>query len=81
MPARQLVSVLLGRLRSEHARDVEMAVLRHQLSALRRQAKRAEFRPADRAVLAVPSRALPRSHRSILQAASLKPDGAARRRA
>jgi putative transposase len=60
--ARRLIGILLGRLRSEHAKDVEIAVLRHQLSVLRRQVKRAEFRPADRAVLAVLARALPRGH-------------------
>ena len=43
--ARRLVGMLLGRLRSEHAKDVEIAVLRYQLSVLRRQVKRAEFRP------------------------------------
>ncbi len=59
--ARRLVGVLLGSLRSEHAKDVEIAVLRHQLSVLRRQVKRAEFRPADSAVLAVLARALPRA--------------------
>src|SRR6058998_1637161 len=63
--ARRLVGILLGCLRSEHAKDVEIAVLRHQLSVLRRQVKRPEFRPTDRAVLAVLSRALPRSHWSI----------------
>jgi putative transposase len=63
--ARRLVDVLLGRLRSEHDKDVEIAVLRHQLNVLRRQVKRPEFRPADRAVLTVLSRALPRSHWSI----------------
>ena len=36
-------------------------MLRHQLSVLRRQVKRPEFRPADRAILAVLSRALPRA--------------------
>src|SRR6266542_3178326 len=56
---RRLIGILLGRLRSEHAKDVEIAVLRHQLSVLRRQVKRAEFRPADRALLALLSRALP----------------------
>ena len=56
----RLVGILLGRLRSEHAKDVEIAVLRHQLEVLRRQVQRAEFRPADRAVLALLSRALPR---------------------
>jgi putative transposase len=59
--ARRLVGMLLGSLRSEHAKDIEIAVLRHQLDVLRRQVKRPAFRPADRAVLAVLSRALPRS--------------------
>jgi hypothetical protein len=59
--ARRLVGMLLGGLRSEHAKDVEIAVLRHQLEVLRRQVKRPEFRPADRAALAVLSRALPRA--------------------
>jgi putative transposase len=59
--ARRLVGMLLGGLRSRHAKDVEIAVLRHQLDVLRRQVKRPEFRPADRAVLAVLSRALPRA--------------------
>jgi hypothetical protein len=56
----RLVSMLLGRLCREHAKDVEMAVLRHQASVLRRRVKRADFRPADRALLAVLSRVLPR---------------------
>jgi putative transposase len=57
---RRLVGMLLGSLHSEHAKDVEIAVLRHQLQVLRRQVKRPEFRPADRALLAMLSRALPR---------------------
>jgi putative transposase len=65
LTTRRLLRVLLGRLRSEHAKDVEIAVLRHQLAVLRRQVKRPEFRPADRAVLAVLSRALPRARWSI----------------
>jgi hypothetical protein len=63
--ARRLVDMLPGSLRSEHAKDVEIAVLRHQLQVLRRQVKRPEFRPADRALLALLSRALPRRHWSI----------------
>jgi putative transposase len=63
--ARRLVGMLLGHLRSEHAKDVEIAVLRHQLNVLRRQVKRPEFRPADRAILTLLSRALPRWHWSI----------------
>jgi putative transposase len=59
---RRLLGVLLGGLRSQHAKDVEIAVLRHQLEVLRRQVKRPEFQPADRALLALLSRALPRSH-------------------
>jgi putative transposase len=55
-------------LRSEHAKDVEIAVLRHQLSVLRRQVKRAEFRPADRAMLAALAQALPRAQWSIFLA-------------
>lgn len=42
---RRLVGMLLASLRSEHTKDVEIAVLR-------RQVKRAEFRPADRRLLA-----------------------------
>jgi hypothetical protein len=57
---RRLVGMLLGSLRSEHAKDIEIAVLRHQLDVLRRQVKRPEFRPAERAVLAALSSALPR---------------------
>ena len=56
---RRLVGMLLGSLRSEHAKDIEIAVLRHQLEVLRRQVKRPEFRPADRALLAMLSGALP----------------------
>jgi hypothetical protein len=62
---RRLLVVLLGGLQHEHAKDVEIAVLRHQLSVLRRQVKRPEFHPADRALLAVLSSALPRRNWSI----------------
>jgi putative transposase len=65
LTTRRLVGMMLGRLRSEHAKDVEIAALRHQLSVLRRQVQRPEFRPAGRAVLAVLSRVLPRSQWSI----------------
>src|SRR6266516_1414282 len=64
--ARWLVGMLLGRLQSEDAKDVEIAVLRHQLSVLGRQVTRPEFQPADRALLAVLSRAVPRGRWSIL---------------
>ena len=64
--ARWLVGMLLGRLRIEQTKDVEIAVLRHQLQVLRRQVKRPEFRPADRALLAVLSSAVPRRRWSII---------------
>jgi putative transposase len=57
---RRLLGMLLESSRSEHAKDVEIAVLRHQLDVLRRQVKRPEFRPADRAVLAALGGVLPR---------------------
>jgi hypothetical protein len=37
--ARRLVGMLLARPHSEHGKDIEIAVLRHQLSVLRRQVK------------------------------------------
>jgi putative transposase len=61
----RLLGILLGRFQSEHAKDVEIAVLRHQLAVLRRQVTRPEFQPADRAFLAALARALPRRRWSI----------------
>jgi putative transposase len=54
----QLV-VLLGT--SERSKELEILVLRHELAILRRQPRRAPFRPADRAILAAFARPLPRS--------------------
>jgi transposase InsO family protein len=42
------------------AKDVEIAVLRHQVLVLRRQVRRPRFTPSDRMVLAVLARLLPR---------------------
>ena len=42
------------------AKDVEIAVLRHQLAILRRQVVRPRYRPTDRLILASLSRLLPR---------------------
>jgi putative transposase len=42
------------------AKDLEILVLRHQLSMLRRQTPRPRLQPADRALLAAVSRVLPR---------------------
>ena len=52
----QLV-VLLGR--SERSKELKILVLRHELAILRRQPRRAPFRPVDRAILAAFSRSPP----------------------
>ena len=58
--------VLLGR--GERSKELEILVLRHELSILRRQVKRPQFTPHDRMFLAALSRVLPRRswHRLIV---------------
>jgi putative transposase len=50
--------VLLGR--GERSKELEILVLRHELSILRRQVRRPRFAPRDRLLLAALSRVLPR---------------------
>jgi putative transposase len=58
--------VLLRR-RSEEFKELEIVVLRHELSVLRRQASRPRLTMADRLLLAAASRLLPRpSWRSFM---------------
>jgi putative transposase len=50
--------VLLAR--RERSKEIEILVLRHELSILRRQVRRPQFAPRDRLLLAALSRGLPR---------------------
>ena len=54
----QLLALLA---RGDAAKDLEVLVLRHQLTVLRRQGPRPKLEPADRALLAAVSRVLPRA--------------------
>jgi hypothetical protein len=54
----QLVSL---RPRSEDSKELEIVVLRHELSALHRQTRRPQLTTTDRILLAAASRLLPRS--------------------
>ncbi len=58
---RRLLELVVLRLRSEHAKEIEILVLRHQLRVLERQVARPQLHASDRALLAAFSRALPRS--------------------
>ena len=58
---RCLLQIALLRPRSEGFKELEIVVLRHELSVLRRQASRPLLRPSDRPLLAAASRLLPRS--------------------
>jgi putative transposase len=64
---RWLVQLVLLRRRSEAFKELEIVVLRHELSVLRRQARRPQLTMADRVLLAAASRLLPRpSWRSFM---------------
>ena len=60
---RTLVAFIIGtrkRGRDEHAKDLEILVLRHQLRVLQRTAGRPQLRIVDRVLLAAASRVIPR---------------------
>jgi putative transposase len=51
---------LVGRGPCPDAKDVEIAVLRHQLAVLHRQGVRPRYTPGDRMILAAPAKLMPR---------------------
>jgi hypothetical protein len=57
---RRLMEVVVIGFRSEEAKEVEILVLRHQLCILKRQVKRPDLKPHDRAILAAASWVLPK---------------------
>jgi putative transposase len=55
------IQLLVLLARGSAAKDLEILVLRHQLTVLRRQVARPRLEPADRVLLAAISRVLPRT--------------------
>ena len=58
--AGRVLTVVLLRFRSKEYKELEIVVLRQELAVLRRQVRRPELRPAERAFLAAAARILPR---------------------
>jgi putative transposase len=58
----RVLQLLLLRFRSTQSKDLEIIVLRHELTVLRRQVKRPVFRAADRVFLSAASRLLARGN-------------------
>jgi putative transposase len=57
---RRLFELMVLLSRSPRSKELEILVLRHELSILRRQSRRPRFREEDRLLLTALSRALPR---------------------
>ncbi len=56
----RLLELIVLFARRERAKELEILVLRHELSILRRQVRQPRFEPHDRLLLAALSRVLPR---------------------
>ena len=56
----RLLALLVLLARGDRSKELEILVLRHELSILRRQVGRPRFEPRDRLVLAALSRVVPR---------------------
>lgn len=61
----RLLELVVLRSRGERSKELEILVLRHELSILRRQVRQPRFEPHDRLVLAALSRVLPRRGWSV----------------
>jgi putative transposase len=55
------IQLLVLLARGDAAKDLEILVLRHQLTVLRRQVSQLKLEPADRALFVAVSRTLPRA--------------------
>ncbi len=70
-PSRKVLALIVLIGRSDRSKELEILVLRHELALLRRRSGRPGFEPADRALLAALSRALPRR---VWAAFSVRPE-------
>jgi putative transposase len=61
----RLLSLIVVRGRGVASKDIELVLLRHEISVLRRQLPRPRLEPADRLILAAFARHLPRSLRNF----------------